>query len=222
MSFLPGMFPCIADAAGVATISFIASTTSTAATITAPATINAGDLLILFDNNDQLSSTPPSVVPTGFTQITVYTGDDGTVFYKGLISYKIANGTEDSSTITGLASLFSGVRKCLLQFRGNIAITSITPVSIDASFTEGDPASRVVPSASGVVPLIVFAEYFCNSSSISAATRTFSPAADGEVNSSNFQYIKYKIYNSSPADITADLGDNGGGNALSSFYLRVT
>lgn len=214
--------PYVFGAAGLTTLSFISSTTSNAQTVTAPATINPGDLLILFDNTDRLGSTPPSVVPTGFTQIVTYIGDDGFVFYRGLISYKIAIGNEDSSTITGMNLFFSGCYKCLLQFRGDIAITSITANSIDATYTEGDPASRVIPSASGIVPLIDFAEYFCNSDPINAATRTFSPAADGEINSSNFQYVKYKIYNSSPSDITADLGDNGGGNALSSFYLKVS
>lgn len=192
------------------------STTSTAQTITAPATVNAGDLLLLFDFSANYSGTPTNVVPTGFTQINTDTSSNT----RTTISYKIAAGTEGGSTITGMTGNFGDDKVCL-RIAPNMAIATITSGSINSEVTDGDPASQNCTAASGTPPLAVFAQYG-GYDDISGQTRTFSPAADAEVNSSAYHYVKYKIWNASPSDTTIDMGDAGLDNVLVSFYLEAS
>jgi hypothetical protein len=46
-----------------------------------------------------------------------------------------------------------------------------------------------------------------------------SPAKDGEATSGSDCYLAWKIYDASPADVTADMDDEGTVNALASGYL---
>lgn len=206
-------------------ITFIASTTSTAsATITAPATINAGDLLILADSARNGVGAPTTVVPAGFTSIintlldTVVSGQ-----VRNIASYKIADGTEDGATITGMNGTITDT-KIMLQFRRD-PVTSVASVEdVTGEGTTGNPASQTVNALGQVPPLIVFAVYKATSSSVDP--RTFSPAKDAEVNANDAGgpddlWFAYLIYNSSPADVTVDMDDEGIGNLLQSFLIEL-
>lgn len=199
-----------AAAAGVTTLSFIASTTSELSTITAPASIDAGDLLLLVQSS---ITDPAAVTPTDFTNIL----DSGLEAGRTLWDYKICDGTEDSTTITGMNDSFDD--KILLQFRGDVPITAVTAQDITSEFTANNPAAQTCNASGGASPLIAVGSFF---SSSSVGTRSFTPAADAEINSSSYHYAKYKIYNSSPADITIDMDDEGGANVLCSGYLEIS
>jgi hypothetical protein len=197
----------------VATLSHVADTTSTTATITAPATINAGHILVLWDSSFTSGAVPAKVIPAGFTEIVSI----ATVNLRSTASYKLCDGTEDGATITGQAGTYP--EKAIMQFRGDIAATSITVVDLASEATAADPTTQTCNASGGVVPLIVFGLY---GNGTSITTRTFSPAEDAEVSVSVSTKAKYKIYNSSPADTTVDTGDYGVDNHLVSFYLQVT
>jgi len=208
----------IAPPAVLTTVSFIASTTATAASITAPASINAGDLLVMFDGAiTNAGPVPTSVVPTGFTQI-LELNDGGSA--RNIWSYKIAVGNEDGTSITGMDGANTD-RKAILQFRGDAPISSVTVQDIGSQITDGDPAAQVVNASGGVVPLIVFAGYRATAN---ITARDFTPAEDAEIfTAPNQGFVKYKIYNSSPADVTGDMPDSSSNdNALTSFYLELT
>lgn len=222
-NFIPGMFPggIVAAASaqgGLTTISFQDSSSSTAETITAPASIDAGDLLVFCDFATQVFSAPAAVTPSGFTNF-VNASAGGAVGVRGMISYKIADGTEDSSSITGMNGN-NGNYKVLLQFRGNVAISSVTANVIGTpTVTSGDPSSQNLAASGGTVPLVAIA-YYSSSGNIAGA-RTFSPAADAELNADDNLYVKYKLYDNSPADHTVDMDDEGNNNLLISFYLEA-
>ena len=48
-----------------------------------------------------------------------------------------------------------------------------------------------------------------------------SPAKDGEVANGTTPYLAYKVYNSSPANVSVDMDDEGDGNTLQSCYIEV-
>ncbi len=203
-----------AAAAGPTSITQVLSATSTATTITAPRGIQLGDLIVFLDFSTA-GTTPTSVIPTGFTAIgtSLTTGTD-----RQNVSYKLADGTEGGTSITGMAGTFRD--KAMYVFRGNVAATGIVISSpINEQVTTADPTAQVVLSGAGAVPLVVLAAYSSNTSSITA--RSFTPAKDGEINSSNFNWLAYKIYNSSPADVTVDMADFGT-NFMKSFFARMT
>jgi len=57
--------------------------------------------------------------------------------------------------------------------------------------------------------------------------RTFNPAKDGEIQATAVDgpedlWLAYKIYNSSPADVSIDMDDEGLFNALVSCYIQCT
>lgn len=135
-----------------------------------------------------------------------------------MVSYKIADGTEDSASITGMDGGATD-NKILLQFRGDAAISSVTPNVIGTpAVTDGNPGSQTITASGGTPPLILCAFY---TSDGAVDPRTFSAAADGEVSASLSAYAKYKIYDSSPADHSADMDDEGANNSLASFYLEA-
>lgn len=216
MSFLPGCFPAIfaaAEAAAVTSLAVQSSNTSSAQTITGPADIAAGDLLVLYDMAVD-SPAPSAVVPTDFTIVTNVSDS----ILRGIISYKIADGSEASASLTGMNGATQN-RKALYVFRGDVAINTVSPQSVNQPApTGGDPTAQSVTAGSGAVPLVVIAGY--GSSGI-IDPRTFSTTKDGEINPNTNMYLAYKIYNSSPANTTIDMADEGVSNNLHSFYLEV-
>lgn len=192
-----------------------ASATSQAQTITAPADIIAGDLLVILDRAENVSGDPTSVTPTGFTTIN----NAVAAFVKQNLSYKIAAGTEGGSSITGMVGT-EYTRKAMYVFRGGIPITSVTVGSAAGQIISTDPTAQVVAASAGTPPLIVIGGYSVYGAGV-VDPRTFSTTKDGEVTPSTDFYLAYKVYNSSPADTTIDMDDEGAENALQSCYLQV-
>jgi hypothetical protein len=214
MSFLPGMFPS-AVAAGrrsqLTTLTKVADATSTASTITGPAGIQAGDLLVLWDWAGA-AGTPAETVPSGFSILA----GASIANFRCILSYKIATGAEASAALTGMAGL--AVNKALIVVRGNRAISSVTAGSAAAELTDGSPSSQSVTASGGTPPLVVVGGY-ATGSGATVSPRTFSTTKDGEVNPNNSLWLAWKIYNSSPADTSIDMDDEGSANGLASGYL---
>lgn len=213
-----------AAAAAVTSLSQIASTTSSnSATVTGSASIVAGDLLVLLDAVWNLGANPPaSSVPTGFTSIV--TSSLGTAnATRATLSFKIATGAEASASITGMTGT-GGASKILTVFRGNVAITSASALDPEQTSTDANPAALTVNASSGTPPLVVVAGY---SSSAAVNPRTFtvggSAAKDGEQNGTGTlldDWLAWKIYNSSPADVVIDMDDEGLSNTLVAAYIQ--
>lgn len=218
MNFLPGWCPSAAFAAAqLTTLSEQASATSTSSSVTGPASIAEGDLLVLLDRAQSSISVPAKVIPSGFTEIA--DTNDG-IYTRQVASYKIADGSEASASLTGMNGAVSN-DKALYVFRGDVAITSVNVSTPNAEITSIDPAQQTVSASGGTAPLVVLAcygTYFL----YAISPRTFSPAKDGEINSGTDLYLAYKIYNSSPSDVTVDMDDEGFYNTLQSFYIECS
>lgn len=205
-----------AAAGGVTTLSQPSgeTATSTAQTITGPSGIQAGDLLVLLDRATNVIGTPATVVPSGFTSIVNTTSAN----VRQIASYKIADGTEASASLTGMNGDVINA-KALYVFRGNVAISAVNVSTPNSEATDGNPASQSVTASGGTPPLIVLG---CYGSSGAVDPRTFSTTKDGEINPSTALYLAYKIYNVSPADTSIDMDDEGVNNILQSFYIECS
>ena len=212
----PGTFPTAHFASSALGLAVAASSTSLAQTITAPNGIQAGDLLVL----TQYAATaggpaPTAVTPTGFTNISS-AADNGNQA-RGMIDYKIATGSEGGASITGMNGSTDNA-KVLVVYRKTPPIVAVTPTDIATEHTTGNPVSQTANASGGAAPLVVIAAFASNGF---VDPRTFSPAADGSVVSSNGVEIwqAWKIYNAEPADVTVDMDDEGAFNYLASCYL---
>lgn len=198
------------------TISQVLSGTSTLSTIAVPLGVQAGDLILLLDTAIAASA-PASALPTGFTSISNSGFSTGGDSIRHRASYKLANGTEGGVSLTGVNGANSN-QKEIYVFRGNVPATSVTVSTPNVDVLSTNPASQNVAASSGIPPLVVFG---CYGSSGTINPRTMSPAKDAELNASVRSYLAYKIYDSSPSDVSVDMDDEGDVNALHSFYIQM-
>lgn len=230
-NFLPGTFPGVmmAGSAGgpPTTLSFQASATSTGSTITGPSSIQAGDLLVLSDIRIGPGSPPTAVVPSGFTS-TQSSVSGGAFFsqFRHILSYKIADGSEASASLTGMAG--DGGSKILFVFRPDNPITTVTPASGGAQATTGNPTSQTVAASGGTPPLVIIGAYATvHGDTVTIDPRTFTPAKTDEVRRNAVfgtidHWLAYRVYDSSPADTSIDMDDEGDENSLLSRYFSVS
>jgi len=203
----------------IRSITYVNHTTANATTITAPSEIEADDLLVMIDAAENTASTPTSVVPTGFTQI----GSDlesGTTNMKLIASYKIADGTEDGATITGM----SGSRqdgKIIMQFRGDRPIASFSVSTPVTQSVLGNPTAQTIAASSGTQPVLAIMAFFDCNSCASVNPRTDNSATEAVEISFSGGGHGYAHYVRQPvADFTFDMDDEGDGNFLFGFYLH--
>ena len=204
----------LVTAGGVTSLTYQASPTSEASTITAPASINAGDLLVLVQRARNTSGAPSDVTPTGFTDIpTSLTGTNTRISCK----YKIADGTEDSSTITGMNGDNQNA-KVLLQYRANIPLTALSASSLIGVITDANPAVQTLTASGGTGIVLGITSA---SAQTAITTDTISITPDHDINTaSSILIVDDYIQASSPADYTWDMGDEGNRNGLVGFYLH--
>lgn len=197
--------------------SFIASASSSNSDrLTAMGSIQAGDLLLYIDLAAEALSIPIDVVPTEFTGVYTNTATlgGGSTGYRVRISRKIAAGSE-SGNIIGMVGGWSAA-KVLLQFRGNRVFASVSFSTPTWEATDVNPAQQTIAMSGQNTPIIGLG-IFNGGFGIAVDPRTMS-ASDGEINPDTSFYVKYKIYNASPADVTFDMDDEGGDNILSGVY----
>lgn len=214
----------LTQAAGSLITLFGSSTADSSSTFDVPASVLAGDLIVVLDLSTHNSgSAPTTVVPTDFTSIVNTLAPDGD--QRQILSYKLAVGTEGGTTLTGMEDDGVTVRacKCLYVFRRSPVAGSLTVAGVVSTSVNTNPAAQNITASSGVVPLVVIGGYGCFNSPISP--RTFTPAKDGEIfgmiGSDDTMYLAYKIYNSSPANVSIDMDDEGSGNTLQGCYIQM-
>jgi len=193
---------------GVSSISVPSSNTSTASTISLPAGILQGDVIIVTAFGG--GTVPPAQgTPTNFTNIFY----KNTLNNSGQADIKLADGSE-SGSITGMNANVNNW-KSLIIVRGDRPIKGYTVSSVNSEATSGNPVLQTVTSGSGVPPLIVVGVYGANAA---VSPRTFSTTADAEISPATNHYLAYKVYNTSPANTNVDQDDEGV-NVLGSFYV---
>lgn len=200
-------------------ISLLASTTSLLTTITIPSTVQAGDLMVLFDS---CASVTTDVTPTNWTSINKQVSS--TVIRTNL-SYKIAASGDAGTTISGLGGT---ARKILLVFR-NFATNSITatPTVTGSQVTTAIPTNQTI--SGGTKPCIYFAAY---ASTTGTTTRGWSGTPTGVIESeyssasSHNIHAKFLIYDvgtneNSLVNATISMSD-GGTNTLQTFRMNIS
>lgn len=198
------------------TLSFFGSNTSTASTISWPASIQAADEAVLFDVAANLAAggVPASVTPSGFTQVgTSQTSVSGGVVAARFNMWrKTLVGGETS--LTGMSGTF-GTQKILFVFRPNAAGGTWTSSSVNAYLDTANPPAGSQTVNVTTAPGLVLA---FSSDLTSAGHLTMSPAGtnvDGSLGTGG-----YIVYNSSPATNTVSTNYTGG-VAMGSFYLSL-
>lgn len=207
------MLNAILKSAGSALfVTFSNSATSTIATVTVPVGVARGDLLVLFDRAADTAGFSASVVPAGFTSVTDITIGTTTRF---ISSFKIANGTEGGTNITGMNGTNVNA-KILLVFSTQGSVSGLA-LGVSNEVTDLDPAPQTISISNEIAPVVVLG-YIRQQA---ATTQSFTPTQDGTV-TNGVNYVFYKSFNGNPQNVTFDCGDGGNSNQLYSFYIRLT
>jgi hypothetical protein len=203
--------------APVTSVAFQTSADSDAQTITCP-TVSAGDIGILLDGAVNGSGIPTNVIPAGFTQLQTSNID----FARTTMSYKVFDGSEDGSSLTGMNGDASNA-KVLLIFRPNGVVSSVGLSTFLQETTNGNPASQAIAASGQSAPLIRLASAAVGSNSTPPpfAAGTFDATV---TKAGSFSAIRagYTVQNSAPSDDTVDVGDNGNGNCLMSGWMNFS
>lgn len=200
----------------ISSLSEQAHSSTTTSSITLPASISAGDLLIISHSAGNGSGTPAAVTPSGFTLAGTYTSSFG----RQSLHWKLALGTESSASVSILSGT-SYQRGLAVQFRANEAITAVTAGSPVGQITDSNPTSKNITASASSSPLVVIACWTDSPSFNAISPRTQSPAMT-EISDVVNQYMGWLFYASSPSDQSFDMDDEGQDNGLNGVYLELT
>lgn len=181
-------------------IRFVASATSTGADITIPSAARAGDFCLIADLASGTS--PASVTPSGFTQIsTEITASFGNV--KSILSRKTLVDGDAGAAVTGMnASLNS---KIALVFRPRQG-TWGSPTQTGGQGASGTISNQTIGTTTP--PYIALGFWAGNVE----PARGFSVAHDGEVSlAGTARVLRWKIFNEAPSSITLTCDSGTGG-----------
>lgn len=193
------------------TLAYAASATSSAATITIPATAQAGDLAVLFDLARDIVSTPTLVTPSGWTTISDLTGGRGAA----VLSYKILAAGEPGSTITGMDGN-SADAKSLVVFRATPTLAGVAVQDLGEQYTTDNPGAQT-KAAVTAYPYVIYG--VCGGLS---ALPTWASAWYSNTGSVGYQRYAWQIFNDTGASVSVDCNDSGTGTFLHSCALLVT
>jgi hypothetical protein len=182
--------------------------------ITLPAGIQAGDLIIIQGSvNNGASISADFVLPAGYTLI----GKGPPDYQRSFACFKIAIGSESSTTLTGLSSSAPSHTYLCTVFRASLPLVSAIGASFQSERTNATPTPQVIPCGSAAVPLLAvsFISY--------GVGFTMTPSDATETVTTN-RYVGWKFYASgaTPANVTVSAGDAGSGNLMASYYLSLT
>lgn len=197
-----------AGSAGLTSIAFETSAIAITTTITMP-TVALGDVAVLFD---YVISPAAAVTPSGWTSPVSFGGAGERM----VISWKLCDGTESGTTITGMNG--SNRYKIIQTFRGNVPVTSVTTGSVNSEDSgNSGPATQTVTVSGVQTPLVIFGA----DGAVASENLTGSDPWTGTTTEVNL-IAGYKTVNSSPSNHTVAAVDGGTNNMLASFYARLS
>jgi hypothetical protein len=172
----------------VNSMTLFSQATAEANQVTVPSGVQKGDLMVMLHAANKASSSGNVAAPTGFTLLTSaeWTWATGNLFFTG-VSYKIADGTESGTQITGQTSSNNVWEKGLFIFRGNVPIKSATPGGWNLQTVGGTDGNSTAQNSLSIgasassPPTLRLAFYWNLSRARASAGQTvFSTGADGE------------------------------------------
>lgn len=195
-----------------------AASSAAGCSVTAPASISAGDLLLLACYASGGTFTVMTR-PTGYTQLT----SQATGNSVGQLSYKIADGSESSAAqVTSLNGTAATSDSVLVVLRPDNPIRSVALGVPDgqSSSTLAPGSFTLLPGALGT-PAVVAVAWM---GSGAVATRGMSPAKDGEIATApNRLFVGWKFYNvgTTPVSNTVTSSDNGNDNITGGRFIQA-
>lgn len=219
MSILHLLAGILTKSVPVTGMAFQASATSAAETITCP-TVQRYDVGVLFDFASTTEATPPTeVVPAGFSKIRSDSSFSLTSF-RGTTSYKVFNGGESGSALTGQNDHLNC--KILLVFRPNGVIQTVTSSTWLGFLASSNPGAQLIAASGQPGPLIRFAGAGINDNPApNFSAGTFDATVTNSLTTSISQRVGYAVQNSAPSDDSPDMVDYGI-NWLTSGWLRFS
>lgn len=198
-------------------------TTSTATTLTAPATIQDGDIGVWMDVAYSTSSgaLPTNVLPTGWTTVAAYGSSSFpyALMLRGAIKRLVSG--DAGATITGISNASHSVLKQLVVFRATPAPTSIAASgNVDNGDRSGASPISVSVSATGATPVtLLVAGYFQET----APTRTLSTSYVEEL-ANGTSYIRWQNYPSGTTPVNTTVTTTGSGTLKLAWgtYINLT
>jgi len=219
---LPGMFigpGMAAGAGGGLTLTYVASSTDTAAATMVMPTLSVGDIIIAAV---AASVGVPPLYGTGFTSLgTLYGAISGGAdpwYMRFCVSYKIAVSGDSGSSIGG----FLSGHGALMVYSPSDPINTVTQSGITSTYTSANPASTSVPvsGASGASIAVGALGGGSGGSYSNSYFTTFSSAPDAtaDINGVTLACLAQGVGGS---DVTMDPAD-AGYNFVKLFYLDIT
>lgn len=201
-------------------LSFQASATSGAVTITVPASAAAGDLAVLYQYSISSTSLAPSAVtPSGWTALTDTSTISVGTSARGMLLYKVLVGGDPGSTVTGMSGSSSD-DKVIAVFRPSTAIALVSPSTFNAQMTNGTPTTQTTTATGLTYAIVMLGVGASTGSPVSFSAAT--PAWGATIATASTREIAaYTIYNSSPSNQSVSMSDFGSLNWLASGYLLV-
>lgn len=198
----------------VTSIAYLTTAYASATTISMP-TIQAGDLAIFFDwARNSTTTIPTTAIPSGFTSIAEVS-QATTNGVKAAVSYKILDGTESGTTLTGMNATI--LPKQILIYRPTGVISSVTVNGLNQQATASAPTNQTLDLGTYNTALdIGFAQY-CSSGTVT--TRGSTVTETREVGSA--VYTKIKTFEGGGFSSSTISQADYGVNALQSFILRI-
>lgn len=211
-------------------ITFVASSVSTTASITVPATAKVGDIMILIDVWDSSSFMVYGTIPTGFKAATAqydYTNLAGSI----ISAKQITSPSEIGSTITATSQdycvfnnkmllVFRGTRYASIGYVGTYNAYFADPSTYPQTLSQSGYVATYDPYAFGI-PIAL--SYFRGSSAITPASDITWSGATFIQGSTSVWQVGYKIFSQSTTNVSetismVDKGTNYQVSALMSVY----
>lgn len=208
--------PCFCPRRAMKSIAYQNDVGAVATSVTFP-TVQKGDFAIVFVRSTSTGSAVVASTPSGFTLIKY---EDTLSTHRGLIAYRICDGSEGGTTVSG-GQNGSSNHTHLFIFRPDFPFASLSIGSLNSEATGGDPALQTIAASAGTAPSVIVFGY--------AIGRDGAPTRSGTLHTTGTTWTgtgsatvfgAYRIFNSSPIDLTYDANDSGLATALISFYVQ--
>ncbi|CAB4137025.1 hypothetical protein UFOVP322_1 [uncultured Caudovirales phage] len=201
-------------------LTFVASafqSSTSNATITIPATAQAGDIAILFDRQNSTSST--QVTPSGWTQITTALSAAATPNQLRItISYRILTAGQPGTSVTGQGTT---ARKTMVVYRPSSPITTATLLTNSSSVSANSTAaaSNISTNLTAQTLRPILAYSFYAQTVATTFTRTSTLAAEREItDGGNFTWVRMFVFNPGSSTSTINTHTMGTSSAGSIKY----
>jgi hypothetical protein len=132
---------------------------------------------------------------------------------------KVADGTEDGTTVTGMPDSASD-KKAVLQFRPNKPVVAWLGSSVISVCSGTNPAQQTM-TATGATsyPVLGIATFRANGGTVDPRNTSITPDVEVDIGGVGGAYVHAYIQDRVVADYTWDMGDEGDQNFLNGNYF---